>query len=92
MAVCQSCWLDFDDAAHSSCPTCTTQCPKCGTFYSTQMLEMCPECRATELGEMEIPSWFQGMAAEHNRKVRRNRWILGLTVLGIVIVAIMIIG
>ena len=54
------------------------------------MLEMCPECRATELGEMEIPRWFQGMAAEHNRKVRRNRWIAGAVGAGLIVLLVLL--
>ena len=52
---------------------------------------MCPQCRATERGEMELPRWFQGMAEEHNRKVRRNRWIAGIAIAGMVLVLIVIL-
>ena len=58
-------------------------------MYSTRMLEMCPECRANVTGQMEFPRWFQAIAAEPNRKARRNRWILGLVIgTGILLVVI----
>lgn len=89
MARCNSCWLDYDESVSAVCPICDTQCAKCGTMYSTRMLEMCPECRANETGQMEFPRWFQAVAEEQNRKARRNRWILGL-VIGAVILLVVI--
>lgn len=53
---------------------------------------MCPECRATKLGEVEFPKWIQQEVAAHNRRVVRNRWILGLGLLGVIIVVVMVFG
>lgn len=92
MKACGFCGAAWNETEFDRCPGCTTQCADCGTLWNTSQLTMCPECRATKLGEVEFPKWIQQEVAAHNRRVIRNRWLLGGGVVAVIILAIMILG